>query len=60
MDDDVQPLFPVPSCVVFGRRRATAKSFPDTVTAYSGHLPALDASEDVANANLAVTSLLVV
>ena len=36
MDDDVQPLFPVPSCVVFGRRRATAKALPDTVRAYSG------------------------
>ncbi|MBL8906933.1 MAG: N-6 DNA methylase, partial [Rhizobiales bacterium] len=24
MDDSVQPLFPVPSCVVFARRRATA------------------------------------
>ena len=45
MNDDVQPLFPVPSCVVFGRRRATAKALPDTVRAYSGQLPMRDASE---------------
>ena len=45
MDDDVQPLFPVPSCVVFGRRRATAKALPDKVRAYSGQLPMRDASE---------------
>lgn len=55
MDDDVQPLFPVPSCVVFGRRRATAKSLPETVTAYSGQLPERDASEAVADACLIVT-----
>ena len=54
MDDDVQPLFPVPSCVVFGRRRATAKILPDTVRAYSGQLPARDASEAVADACLTV------
>ena len=29
MDDSVQPLFPVPSCAVFGRRRATSKPFPN-------------------------------
>lgn len=55
MGDDVQPLFPVPSCVVFGRRRATAKSLPDTVRAYSGELPERDASETIANASLTVT-----
>jgi hypothetical protein len=54
MDNDVQPLFPVPSCVVFGRRRATAKALPDTVRAYSGHLPARDASELVADNCLTV------
>ena len=52
MDDDVQPLFPVPSCVVFGRRRATSKVFPDTVRAYSGQLPARDATEAAADAVL--------
>ena len=45
MDDDVQPLFPVPSCVAFGRRRATAKALPEKVRAYSGQLPMRDASE---------------
>ena len=54
MDDDVQPLFPVPSCVVFGRRRATAKALPDKVRAYSGQLPMRDASEAVADASLTV------
>jgi hypothetical protein len=54
MDDTVQPLFPVPSCVVFGRRRATSQSMPDTVRAYSGSLPLRDASEAVADENLSV------
>ena len=45
MDDSVQPLFPVPSCAVFGRRRATSKPMPETVRAYSGALPMRDAPE---------------
>jgi hypothetical protein len=45
MDDSVQPLFPVPSCAVFGRRRATSKPMPETVRAYSGDLPLRDAPE---------------
>ena len=45
MDDSVQPLFPVPACAVFGRRRATSKPMPETVRAYSGPLPTRDASE---------------
>jgi hypothetical protein len=56
MDDSVQPLFPVPSCAVFGRRRATAKSMPDTVRAFSGTLPLRDAHEAVADACLRVVS----
>ncbi len=55
MDDSVQPLFPVPSCVVFGRRRATPKRVPETVRAYSGLLPYRDAHEDVADQRLKVT-----
>jgi hypothetical protein len=55
MDDSVYPLFPVPSCVVFGRKRATSKLMPDTVTAYSGTLPYRDAPEDVADKVLTVT-----
>ena len=54
MGDDVQPLFPVPSCVVFGRRRAIAKALPDKVRAYSGQLPTRDASEAIADAALTV------
>jgi hypothetical protein len=54
MNDDVQPLFPVPSCVVFGRRRATAKVLPDNVRAYCGQLPMRDASEAQADAALMV------
>ena len=47
MDDSVQPLFPVPACAVFGRRRATSKPMPETVRAYSGALPMRDAPEAV-------------
>jgi N-6 DNA Methylase len=54
MDDSVQPLFPVPSCVVFGRRRATSKPLPDKVRAYSGTLPFRDAPESVADGSLTV------
>ncbi|MFN8925568.1 MAG: hypothetical protein ACK5WM_08435, partial [Rhodospirillales bacterium] len=54
MDDGVAPLFPVPSCVVFGRRRAVAQGMPATVRAYSGTLPMRDAPEDLADAMLAV------
>jgi hypothetical protein len=35
MDDSVQPLFPVPSCAVFGRRRATSEPMSERVRAYS-------------------------
>lgn len=54
MDDSVHPLFPVPSCVVFGRRRATARPTPGTVRAYSGSLPYRDAPESVADTRLKV------
>jgi SAM-dependent methyltransferase len=53
MDDSVQPLFPVPSCAVFGRRRATSKPLPETVRAYSGPLPMRDAPEVVVDRLLA-------
>jgi len=45
MDDSVEPLFPVPSCVVFGRKRAIASAMPGKVRAFSGRLPIRDASE---------------
>ncbi len=54
MDDSVRPLFPVPSCVVFGRRRATSAQIPDRVRAYSGLLPYRDARENVADERLTV------
>lgn len=54
MDNSVQPLFPVPSCVVFGRRRATSRPLPDKVRAYSGTLPFRDAPEKIADARLKV------
>jgi len=55
MDDSVQPLFPVPSCVVFGRRQARAKAMPDHVRAYSGQLPFRDAPEEIADKHLTAT-----
>jgi len=55
MDESVWPLFPVPSCVVFGRRRATSRAIPDVVRAYSGHLPYRDAHENIADQRLTVT-----
>jgi hypothetical protein len=54
MDDTVQPLFPVPSCAVFGRRQALATRMPDKVRAYSGVLPYRDAPEKTADAALKV------
>ena len=54
MDDSVFPLFPVPSCVVFGRKRATGKAMPKRVRAYAGTLPLRDAHEDVADLALTV------
>ena len=55
MDETVQPLFPVPACAVFARKRATARALPDNVRAYSGTLPFRDAPEDIADAHLLVT-----
>ena len=55
MDNGLQPLFPVPSCVIFARRRAAASPMPEKVTAYSGTLPTRDAPEEVADTRLEVT-----
>lgn len=52
MDDSVVPLFPVPSCVLFGLKRAIGKATPDKVRVYSGWLPLRDASEEVADSRL--------
>lgn len=54
MDDDVQPLFPVPSCVVFGRRRKLGAPTPERVRAYRGRLPHRDAPEEIADERLSV------
>jgi hypothetical protein len=54
MDEGVQPLFPVPSCAVFGRRRATARPLPEVVRAYAGSLPLRDAPEEIADRRLTV------
>ena len=55
MDDRLQPLFPVPACVIFGERRRTSKPLPVTVRRYTGTLPYRDAPEDVAEPFLQVT-----
>ena len=55
MDDSVHPLFPVPSCVVFGRKRGVASVMPEQVRTYSGSLPYRDAPEPIADARLTVT-----
>ncbi len=55
--DRVEPLFPVPACVLVGRRRATATRTPSRVTAYAGRLPMRDAPEDMADAKLTVTTI---
>jgi hypothetical protein len=54
MSDDLQPLFPVPSCVLFGRRTAVSKPVPDKVRRYSGTLPYRDAPENLADRELRV------
>ena len=56
MDDGVQPLFPVPSCVVFTTRRRVGQQMHDRIgrRAYSGLLPYRDAPEDIADARLKV------
>jgi hypothetical protein len=54
MDDEVQPLFPVPSCVVFGRRRKLGAPTPERVRAYRGRLPYRDAPEEIADDRLSV------
>jgi hypothetical protein len=48
-DSDVQPLFEVPSCVIFGHKAATVTSLPKKVISFHGTLPRRDATsgEDV-------------
>nr|MBA3811941.1 hypothetical protein [Caulobacteraceae bacterium] len=54
--DAVEPLFPVPACVLFGRRRAVGKATPERMIRYAGHLPMRDASEAMADERLTVTA----
>jgi SAM-dependent methyltransferase len=49
MDDSVRPLFPVPSCVLFGRRQGATAPFPTEMRSYSGTLPFRDAPEQLAD-----------
>jgi hypothetical protein len=49
---DVQPLFPVPSCVLFAERSETEAGLPEDVRVFSGHLPRRDAHAEEANAAL--------
>jgi hypothetical protein len=55
-DDRVYPLFPVPSCALFGRRTAHGRSPPDTVTAYAGILDHRNADEAEADHRLIVAT----
>lgn len=52
-DSDVQPLFKVPSCVIFAHRDVLTGRLPQTVTAYSGELPRRDATPKEARLALA-------
>ena len=53
-DAGVQPLFPVPSCVLFAERQVGAGQarLPEEVEAFSGSLPRRDADEAEAEASL--------
>lgn len=51
-DSDVQPLFPVPSAVVFGHKDVVAARLPHSVTAFRGQLLRRDATPVEANAAL--------
>src|SRR4029077_15919683 len=49
LDADVQPLFPVPACVLFATaHRGLGKGLPETVRRFSGELPCRDPPEGVA------------
>lgn len=49
---DVQPLFLVPSCVLFARGERLPRRLPATVTRFSGHLPMRDATPEMADKHL--------
>jgi hypothetical protein len=49
---EVQPLFPVPSCVLFAERSAVPKPLPSLIRRFSGQLPRRDANKNEASAAL--------
>ncbi len=52
-NQEIQPLFPVPTCVLFAQRTyALATRVPSRVTAFSGRLPFKDAPEELADRHL--------
>ena len=52
LDDHVQPLFPVPSCVFFARDEDAAGPLPSTVRRASGDLPRRNATAPEAGHHL--------
>jgi hypothetical protein len=48
-DSNVQPLFPVPSCVLFAEPATGTPALPTAVEVFSGHLPRRDAHRDEAD-----------
>ena len=52
---EVQPLFPVPSCVLFAEGVRLPRKLPTTITRYSGHLPTRDARPETAKKYLTAT-----
>ena len=46
---DVQPLFPVPACVLFAEGSDLPRKLPVKITRHRGHLPMRDASPDMAD-----------
>ena len=55
MNSDLQPLFPVPSCAVFGRKRGKAEPLPLPSRTFFGDLPLRDAPEELADKLLTET-----
>lgn len=54
-NQEIQPLFRVPTCVLFARRtHALATRVPSRVTAFVGRLPFKDAPEEVADRHVTV------
>jgi hypothetical protein len=52
LPSDVQPLFPVPACVLFAERSKIQMPLPHQVLYFSGRLPRRDAHEDEATSTL--------